>query len=70
MKYFLIDHRILHMKCKWKNKHWKYNPQFMKTTLVKSNDNESMKFNALQFMNLHIHMHLYLGMRAPCYHNA
>jgi hypothetical protein len=42
----------------------------MKTTLVKNNNNESMKFNALQFMNLHIQMHVDLGMRAPCYHNA
>jgi hypothetical protein len=42
----------------------------MSRTLEKNNNYERMNFNALHIMNLQIQMHLDLGKRTPCYHNA
>ena len=42
----------------------------MSRTLEKNNNYERMNFNALHIMNLQIQMHLDLGKRTPCYHDA
>ena len=42
----------------------------MNKTWENNNNYESMKFNALQFMNLLIQMHLDLDKRTPYHHNA